>query len=398
MPDGTQTLTLETAASIHDVGAAAWNAAAGPEDPFVSFAFLSALEDSGSVAPRRGWLPHHLVAREDDGRVAGCVPLYLKSHSYGEYVFDWAWADAYERAGGRYYPKLQAAVPFTPVTGRRLLVRPDAPAGTADVLADGLVRLAANLGVSSVHVTFPTEAEWHRFQAAGFLPRIGYQFHWLNRGYGDFDGFLADLTARRRKAIRKERRAATEAGITLETLTGNALAEGHWDAFHRFYANTHDRKWGQAYLNRKFFSLLGERLGDRVVLILARSAAGEPVAGALNLRGPDALFGRYWGCLESHRFLHFEACYYRAIDFAIAHHLHRVEAGAQGPHKVQRGYRPVPTFSAHWVADPGFRAALERYLGRERPAVAEEMAGYAAEMPFRSTLAEADGSDSAVCG
>ncbi|TVR81282.1 MAG: N-acetyltransferase [Rhodospirillales bacterium] len=388
MPDGSQTLTLVTAASIHDIGATAWDAVAGTDDPFVGFPFLSALEDSGAVTPKRGWLPRHLVARDAGGDVVGCVPLYLKSHSYGEYVFDWAWADAYERGGGRYYPKLQAAVPFTPVTGRRLLVRPDAPAGTTEALATGLARLPDSLGVSSLHVTFTSEAEWARLGTLGFLQRIGLQFHWHNRGYDDFESFLGDLAARKRKTIRKERRAALEDGIGIETLTGATIEEHHWDAFYSFYRDTHDRKWGQAYLNRRFFSLLGERLRHRIVLILARSAAGQPVAGALNLSGRDALFGRYWGCLESHRFLHFEACYYRAIDYAITHGLARVEAGAQGPQKVQRGYRPVQTFSAHWIADAGFRDALERYLAQERAAVLAEIDHHAEALPFRSDLAE----------
>lgn len=384
MPDGSEKHTVAVLASVHDAEAAAWDACAGPGDPFLSHAFFSALEDSGSVNARHGWQARHLALRDGDGGLLGCLPLYLKSHSFGEYVFDWGWADAYERAGGRYYPKLQAAVPFTPVPGRRILTRADAPDGAADALAAALAQVMERLGVSSAHVTFCSEDEWRRLGRLGYLQRIGQQFHWLNRGYAGFDDFLGDLISRKRKAIRKERRTVADSGIRLKTLVGAEIEERHWDAFFAFYSDTHDRKWGHAYLNRTFFSLLGERLGPRVVLVMAETADGTPVGGALNLRGDEALYGRYWGCLDTYKFLHFEACYYQAIDFAIAHGLKRVEAGAQGPHKVQRGYLPVTTYSAHWIADPRFRDAVEHFLDQERRAVRHEMAALAAESPFRS--------------
>jgi len=382
MPDGSEPRTVRVLRSVAEVPAHAWDACAGDDDPFVGHAFLAALEESGSVGADAGWMPQHLAVIDDAGDVLGCAPLYLKGHSYGEYVFDWGWADAYERAGGRYYPKLQAAVPFTPVTGRRLLLRPDAPDDVADALIAAMVELARRHDVSSLHVTFPTEAEWHRFAARGFLRRLGQQFHWQNDGYGSFDDFLGALASRKRKAIRKERAAVAEAGVTIRALSGDDLEERHWDAFYRFYLSTSDRKWGHPYLNREFFALLHETLADRVVLVVAE-ADGRPVAGALNLRGEDVLFGRYWGCVERYRFLHFEACYYQAIQYAIEHGLGRVEAGAQGPHKIQRGYLPVRTYSAHWIADAGFRDAIERYLAGERPAVEAEIAALAEESPFR---------------
>jgi uncharacterized protein len=383
MPDGSELRTVKVLGTIHDVEADAWNACAGEDDPFLSHGFLAALEDSGAVSAETGWMPQHLAALGEDGSVVACAPLYLKSHSYGEYVFDWGWAEAYERAGGRYYPKLQAAVPFTPITGRRFLVGPAAPDGVAEVLAAAMVRLAERLEVSSLHVTFPTEAEWRTLGEHGWLMRTGYQYHWENRGYGCFDEFLADLTSRKRKAIRKERAAVRGQDVTVRTLTGSTIEERHWDSFYRFYRDTHGRKWGHAYLNRAFFSLLAEALGDRVVLVMAESADGRPVGGALNIRGRDTLYGRYWGCEEHYRFLHFEACYYRAIDFAIEHGLSRVEAGAQGEHKIQRGYLPRPTYSAHWIADAGFRDAVERFLASERRAAMAEMRLLSEESPFR---------------
>jgi hypothetical protein len=383
MPDGSELRTVKVLGSIRDVAADAWSACAGADDPFLNYGFLAALEDSGSVSAETGWIPQHLAALGEDGSVAACASLYLKSHSYGEYVFDWSWADAYERAGGRYYPKLQSAVPFTPITGRRLLVRPNAPAGAAEVLAAAMVRLAEQLEVSSLHVTFPTEPEWRTLGDHGWLMRTGYQFHWENRGYRTFDDFLADLSSRKRKAIRKERAAVRDQDVTVRTLTGEAIEERHWDAFYRFYRNTHGRKWGHAYLNRAFFSLLAGAMAERVVLVMAETSDGRPVGGALNILGRDTLYGRYWGCEEHFRFLHFEACYYRAIDFAIEHGLARVEAGAQGEHKIQRGYLPQPTYSAHWIADPGFRRAVERFLQAERRAAAAEMRLLSEESPFR---------------
>ena len=383
MPDGDDAITVLVAGPIGSIPAAAWDACAGTGAPFVSHAFLSALEDSGSVSAETGWLAQHLVVDDGRGGVLGCVPLYLKSHSYGEYVFDWNWADAYERGGGRYYPKLQSAVPFTPVTGPRLLVRPGAPEGVERALAGAMVELARRHGVSSLHVTFPTRDQWQHLGSAGFLLRTGHQYHWENHGYRTFDDFLSDLASRKRKAIRRERRDVAESGVTLRTLGGADMTEGLWDAFFAFYRDTSERKWGNAYLNRDFFSLLGERLGDRVVMVLAE-AGGRPVGGALNLRGDDTLFGRYWGALEDFRFLHFEACYYQAIDYAIAHGLTRVEAGAQGRHKIQRGYLPTPTYSVHWFADPGFHEAVARWLESETEAVTEEIRELAAGSPFRN--------------
>ena len=388
MPDGREPATVKVLGSLGEVPAAQWDACAGTDDPFLSHAFLSALEDSGSASARSGWLPRHLVVEDRDGTVIAAAPLYLKSHSYGEYVFDWSWADAYERAGGRYYPKLQSAVPFTPVTGRRLLVRPGADAETESELKDALiaamVTLGERLGVSSLHVNFPTEAEWRRLGDHGLLLRTGQQYHWQNRGYESFDDFLASLSSRKRKAIRRERRAVADQGIVLSTLTGDAIAERHWDAFYGFYRDTTDRKWGSAYLTRAFFSLIGETMARNVVLVLAE-AGGRYVGGALNLMGGDTLYGRYWGCAEAYRFLHFEACYYRAIDFAIARGLKWVEAGAQGPHKIQRGYMPRRTYSAHWIADGEFRRVIERYLADERAAVEDEMELLGQRSPFRRT-------------
>jgi predicted N-acyltransferase len=383
MPDGADAVTIEVLSSIHDVPAQAWDACAGEDDPFTSHAFLAALEDSGSVCAGTGWLPRHLAVTRADGALVGCMPLYLKSHSYGEYVFDWGWAEAYQRAGGRYYPKLQGAIPFTPVTGRRLLLRPDTPAGTFRALVTAAIRLAERVGVSSLHITFPTGQEAAAFEPHGFLIRLGHQYHWDNRGYRSFDDFLGDLASRKRKAIRKERQSVAASGIVLRTLTGPEVDERHWDAFFRFYLDTTDRKWGYPYLNRKFFRRLGETMADRVVLVMAETQLGELVGGALNLLGARALYGRYWGCIESCRFLHFEACYYRAIEFAIERGLERVEAGAQGEHKVQRGYLPQATWSAHWIAHSGLRRAVQRFLEAERPAIEAEIREFAADSPFR---------------
>jgi hypothetical protein len=331
-------------------------------------------------------MPRHLAVHDEDGILVACAPLYLKNHSYGEYVFDWGWADAYERTGGRYYPKLLCAVPFTPATGRRLLVRRDLPATVqeelAHALAQAMVTLGERLGVSSLHITFPTNDEWQKFGNLGLLQRVGQQFHWQNRDYDNFDGFLSDLTSRKRKAIRKERAAIADHGLTINCLTGNDISEGHWDYFYRFYRDTTDKKWGQNYLNREFFSLLGDRMGESVVLVMVEKA-GQPVAGALNLKGSDTLFGRNWGCNADFKFLHFETCYYQAIDYAIANGLTWVEAGAQGPHKVQRGYLPRPTYSAHWIADQGLRSAIERFLGDERRDIEHEMQFLAARSPFK---------------
>ncbi len=380
---------LRFAKSMNDVAAAEWDACAGDANPFVSHAFLLTLEDSGSATAKSGWLGQHALLEAADGQLIGCAPLYLKSHSYGEYVFDWGWAEAYERAGGRYYPKLQLSIPFTPVTGPRLMMRRDAPADAGKALVDGLVAHAERLGVSSIHVTFPEEAEMAALAAAGFLPRIGQQFHWTNPGYTTFDDFLGALQSRKRKDIRKERAAVANAGITVQTLVGADIRPHHWDAFHQFYCATIDRKWGPAYLTRSFFELLSERLGERVVLVFAE-AEGTPVAGALNLRGQNALYGRNWGSLEQFRFLHFEACYYQAIDFAIANKIPVVEAGAQGTHKIQRGYLPVVTYSGHWIADPRLREPVAHFLEAETREVKAEMEYLARNSPYRQTAAEAE--------
>ena len=364
-------------------GADSRGKAARPDNPFISHAFLHALEESGSATRATGWLPQHLVLEDATGGIAACMPCYLKSHSYGEYVFDHAWADAYERAGGSYYPKLQAAVPFTPVTGQRLLVRegPDRTEHQA-LLLQAAATLADRLEASSLHLTFPTCEEWELAGKLGFLQRNDQQFHWRNENYRSFEDFLAALASRKRKSIRGERKRAIEGGIEFEWVTGTDLSETHWDAFFAFYMDTGSRKWGSPYLTRQFFSLIGETMCDRILLVLAKRA-GRAIAGALNFIGGDALYGRYWGALEEHPCLHFEVCYYQAIDFTIAHKLARVEAGAQGAHKLARGYLPVKTYSAHWIRDPGLRRAIADYLKRERSAVAHEIALLDEESPYR---------------
>ena len=381
MADAAPSLTLTLHGAIGEIPAADWDACAGAGNPFVSHAFLSAVEDSGSAGPRTGWLPRHAALRDAAGALLAVAPMYAKSHSYGEYVFDHGWAHALERAGGSYYPKLQVAVPFSPVPGPRLLIRPGAGVSPA-ALGRALVQAGAELEMSSVHVTFCSEPEWEALGRAGWLQRLGMQFHWHNPGYRDFEDFLAALSSRKRKVLRRERRDANAAGLTFHALSGSDLRERHWDAFYRFYTATVDRKWGSAYLTRDFFSLLGERLGARVVLMLAEHD-GVPVAGALNLAGDEALYGRNWGCRGEWPFLHFELCYYRAIEWAIAHRLPRVEAGAQGRHKIQRGYLPSPTYSAHWIAHSGLRRAVTGFLEEERPQIRAEMAALAADSPFR---------------
>jgi predicted N-acyltransferase len=375
------TLAVKLVQGIEDLDAASWDACVGADQPFLSHAFLATLEASGSACRDTGWLPLHAVV-ECGGRLLGCAPMYLKSHSYGEYVFDWGWAEAYERAGGRYYPKLQVAVPFTPVPGPRLLLRPGAGPEIRAALARGLVGAAEQIGVSSLHVTFCQRTEWDALAAAGLLRRQGVQYHWHNRGYRSFDDFLATLKSSKRKTIRKERARVAEQGLTLEILTGAALTPAIWDVFYPFYRSTVDKRWGSAYLRKRFFQRLGETMADRVVLIMARHGQ-RYVGGALNLQGGDTLYGRVWGCRQPFEFLHFEACYYQAIEFAIAHGLARVEAGAQGPHKLQRGYEPVPTYSAHWIRDPGFRDAVERFLAQERREMAFEMEQLREVLPYR---------------
>ncbi|HEX8225004.1 MAG TPA: GNAT family N-acetyltransferase [Allosphingosinicella sp.] len=357
---------------------AGWDRCAGTADPFLSHAFLSALEESGSATARTGWQSVPIAIDGEDGAPAAVMPAYVKSHSQGEYVFDHGWADAWERAGGNYYPKLQIAVPFTPVPGRRLLAR-------SQDLAPGLIAAAEAVvqqhDLSSAHATFIAESEVGLFESAGWLIRVDSQFHWHNRGYGGFEDFLADLSSRKRKAIRRERASAL-AGLAVEHVTGAAITEAHWDAFWAFYQDTGSRKWGRPYLTRDFFTLLGERMADRVLLIFALRE-GRPIAGALNLIGADALYGRYWGATEEVPHLHFEICYHQAIEAAIERGLSRVEAGAQGPHKLSRGYAPVPTFSAHFIPNPDFRRAVADFLAAERRAVAREIGALAEMTPFR---------------
>nr|WP_142847777.1 GNAT family N-acetyltransferase [Telmatospirillum sp. J64-1] len=382
MPDGSEATTVKVLSRIADISAEEWDSCAGGDHPFTRHAFLHALEASGSACPESGWAPQHLVALDDKGKALAVAPLYLKSHSYGEYVFDWGWAEAYHRAGGRYYPKLQCAVPFTPATGSRLMLRPDAPPSTRQVLIAAMLELAKRSRASSLHITFPTEEECRLMGEAGLMTRIGQQYHWENRGYGSFDDFLGELSSRKRKAIRKEREQANSHGVDIRILSGQEIEERHWDAFYRFYLSTIDRKWAHAYLTKDFFHLLGRNMGDAVVLVVAERH-GNPIAGALNLKSSDTLYGRNWGASEDLPFLHFEACYYRAIDYAIAHGLKRVEAGAQGAHKVQRGYLPNPTWSAHWIADPGLRAAVARFLEQEREMIAMDMEETAEAGPYR---------------
>ena len=384
MPDRTFSLSLHPA--IKAINAAEWDLCAGDDNPFVSHGFLSAVEDSGSAGPRTGWLPRHAVLRDGSGRVVAAAPMYAKSHSYGEYVFDHGWAAAFERAGGHYYPKLQVASPFSPVPGPRLLLRPDIPqderGGVMQAMANALSQACTELQLSSVHVTFCRAEEYERLGEAGWLQRLGTQFHWENAGYASFDDFLASLSSRKRKVVRRERRDANDCGLEYRTLRGAEITRAHWKAFYKFYTSTVDRKWGSAYLSDRFFPLLSERLGDRVVLMLAEHE-GRPVAGALNLLGRDTLYGRNWGCVGEWPFLHFELCYYRAIAFAIENGLARVEAGAQGEHKIQRGYLPQPTYSAHWIAHPGLRGAVAAFVAEERAARLAEMEELATLSPYR---------------
>jgi predicted N-acyltransferase len=371
------------------IGKAAWNACANPDGtsdphPFTRYEFFEAAEQSGSATGRTGWQPCHLLI-ESDGEVRGLMPLYLKSHSQGEYVFDWGWADAFERAGGEYYPKLQASVPFTPVTGQRLLISQDR-VGDAEEIRRALLWAGASavsqLGASSLHITFLTEEEWRSAGAVGFLQRTDQQFHWQNRGYASFDDFLGDLSSSKRKTLRKERAAVFAEGVSFEWLTGRDISEAHWDCFFAFYMDTGSRKWGRSYLTREFFSRVGESMGEQIVLILAKRA-GRYIAGALNFSGESALFGRNWGTNEFIPFLHFETCYYQAIEYAIAQCVKRVEAGAQGEHKLLRGYLPVPTYSAHYIEHAGLRRAVSEYLKAERVAVAENMEVLAEHGPYR---------------
>ncbi len=369
-----------------------WNACTNVSnplpDPFNTYDFLQSLEESGSATPDTGWAPQHVIIRDCDGAIAAAMPMYLKSHSQGEYVFDHSWADAFYRAGGEYYPKLQVSIPFTPATGRRLLVRKDEPTQLRESqLIAASVELASRMEVSSIHYTFVTKDEWDHLGGIGLLQRTDQQFHWSNKGYGSFDEFLDDLSSRKRKNLRKERNAALENDIEIEWLTGSDLKEHHWDHFFEFYMDTGSRKWGRPYLTRTFFSLINERMRDQTLLVMCKRN-GRYIAGALNFFGNGTLFGRYWGCVEDHRFLHFETCYYQAIDFAIARGLNRVEAGAQGTHKLARGYEPTHTYSAHYIADSRFRDAVAHYLESERSHVDEYISELSGHTPFRKASEE----------
>jgi predicted N-acyltransferase len=362
-------------------------------NPFISHDFLLSLEESGSATGRTGWAGRHLILKDAAERPIGIVPCYLKSHSQGEYVFDHGWANAFERAGGQYYPKLQVSVPFTPATGPRLLARPDAPIGTRETLIAGLQALAIQGGASSVHATFLPDEDAEAFDEAGWLARTDQQFHWQNRDYRDFDDFLEAFASRKRKQVKRERREALASGIEIRWLTGRDITEADWDAFFTFYMDTGSRKWGRPYLNRRFFSLLGERMAAAVLLIFAYRN-GKPIAGALNMIGSDTLYGRYWGAIEEHPFLHFEVCYHQAVDFALKKGLKRVEAGAQGEHKLARGYLPVTTKSAHFITDPGLRHAVARHLEHERAQVDAMQEILTEAGPFRRNLDVAeDGED-----
>lgn len=372
--------------SIGEIAAADWDACANPDpatfNPFLAHVFLKALEESGAVGAGTGWTPYHLVIEGADGAISGVMPLYGKTHSQGEYVFDHAWADALHRAGGRYYPKLQSAVPFTPVPGRRILARPGPhQQETERLLALATRAVASRIDASSVHITFLTEGEWQRLAGEGFLQRTGQQFHWRNAGYRSFDDFLATLASRKRKAIRKER-AEAHSSVEIFSVTGPDITEAHWDAFFAFYLDTGSRKWGRPYLNRAFFSQLGTAMADRCLLVFAREGDAL-VAGALHLIGGDCLYGRYWGSTSYHPALHFELCYYQAIEYAIAHGLARAEAGAQGEHKLARGYLPETTYSLHWLANPSLEAAVARYLADERDQVEEVNELLREHGPFR---------------
>ncbi|MGP4690017.1 GNAT family N-acetyltransferase [Agrobacterium cavarae] len=382
--------TIRVAQSFKDIAPESWNSLSGasrlpsvtPYNPFISHAFLSSLEESGSATAKTGWLGQHLLLERSDGRLMGAVPGYLKNHSRGEYVFDQGWADAFERAGGRYYPKLQCSVPFTPATGPRLLTTGLDAAAFQQVLASGLQQVTEKLGISSAHVTFANEGEIEALEDEGFLHRTDQQFHFINEGYRDHSDFLDALSSRKRKTLKKERRSALENGIEIDWLTGSDLTENIWDQFFTFYMDTGSRKWGKPYLTRAFYSLIGERMADDILLVMAKRE-GKYIAGAINFIGGDALYGRHWGCVEDHPFLHFEVCYHQAIDFALSKGLKRVEAGAQGEHKLARGYTPVTTHSAHYIAHPGLRHAIADYLERERSEV-EQINDYLEDhSPFR---------------
>lgn len=382
-----QSLKLHTVHSISEIDRTVWEhfrmsvdpALADPDNPFLSFEFLSALEESGCVGGRTGWQPSHLVLEDESSTIIALAPAYLKSHSMGEYVFDQSWAEAFARAGGQYYPKLQLSVPFTPVTGPRLMAE---NVENKALLARAIPQMITGAKLSSAHLTFLSEADMHLMESAGYLIRTDQQFHFLNENYTGFDNFLDALSSRKRKVIRRERRDALLNGITIEHLTGSAIQEHHWDSFFEFYMDTGARKWGRPYLNRLFFSLIGEKMADKILLMMAKRD-GRYIAGAINFLGAQTLYGRNWGAIEEHPFLHFEVCYYQAIDYAITHGLKRVEAGAQGEHKIARGYQPVTTYSAHYLAHEGLRLAVADYLESERLYVAQANDALSEATPFR---------------
>ena len=377
-------LSVRAVQSLSEIDEATWqrfaNLEGSPRDPFLSYAFLDALEQSGSVSADVGWLPYHLVLEDEAKQPLGVMPLYLKGHSQGEYIFDYSWADAFERAGGRYYPKMLSAIPFTPATGRRLLV---ASSEHESALVSGAAQIASEMNISSVHLNFLDQAAWRRRGDEGWLLRTHKQYHWQNQGYKTFDDFLDCLSSKKRKNIRRERRDALANDLEIQRLTGAEITEAHWDAFYQFYIDTGSRKWGSAYLTRSFFSLVGAAMAEDILLVMVRRD-GRYVAGAINFIGGDCLFGRNWGCIEHHPFLHFEVCYYQAIEFAIEHGLSRVEAGAQGEHKLARGYMPSHTYSAHWIVHDGFRDAVGRYLEEERTHIEEEIDYLEQFSPFKA--------------
>ncbi|MDB3977777.1 GNAT family N-acetyltransferase [Pseudomonadales bacterium] len=378
-------LSVRAVESLSEIGEATWqrfaNREGSPRDPFLSYAFLSALEQSGSVSAEVGWLPYHLVLEDEAKQPLGVMPLYLKGHSQGEYIFDYSWADAFERAGGRYYPKMLSAIPFTPATGQRLLV---ASSEHESALVAGAAQIAGEMNISSVHLNFLDQAAWQRRGDEGWLLRTHKQYHWQNQGYKTFDDFLDCLSSKKRKNIKRERRDALANDLEIQRLTGAEITEAHWDAFYQFYIDTGSRKWGSAYLTRSFFSLIGATMAEDILLVMVRRD-GRYIAGAINFIGGDCLFGRNWGCIEHHPFLHFEVCYYQAIEFAIEHGLSRVEAGAQGEHKLARGYMPSHTYSAHWIVHDGFRDAVGRYLEEERTHIAEEIDYLEQFSPFKAS-------------
>ena len=378
-------LSVRAVQSLSEIDEATWqrfaNLEGSPRDPFLSYAFLNALEQSGSVSADVGWLPYHLVLEDEAKQPLGVMPLYLKGHSQGEYIFDYSWADAFERAGGRYYPKMLSAIPFTPATGQRLLV---ASSEHESALVAGAAQIAGEMNISSVHLNFLDQAAWQRRGDEGWLLRTHKQYHWQNQGYKTFDDFLDCLSSKKRKNIKRERRDALANDLEIQRLTGAEITEAHWDAFYQFYIDTGSRKWGSAYLTRSFFSLIGATMAEDILLVMVRRD-GRYIAGAINFIGGDCLFGRNWGCIEHHPFLHFEVCYYQAIEFAIEHGLSRVEAGAQGEHKLARGYMPSHTYSAHWIVHDGFRDAVGRYLEEERTHIAEEIDYLEQFSPFKAS-------------